>query len=309
MTIQQLEYIVALDNYRHFVKAAEHCFVTQPTLSMQVKKLEEEFGIQIFDRSQKKLVPTNAGIKILLKARQIIREVKQLNELVSNQMKSMEGSFRLGIIPTLAPYLLPLFLPAFIQVNPQTKLIIQEQQTTDILNGLKNDLLDIGLLVTPVGEHDIREIPLFNEPFLAFFPEDFPLKGKEAIEAETLDLSQLLILTDGHCFRDQTLNICGHHGLAPGLNFDYQSGSIEALVNLVKQGVGYTLVPELAVKQCNFKGQIRRFQAPEPVREVSLVVHNSFAKEALIDSMRTEILANIPKSMLSQKRYLRVNWR
>lgn len=301
MTIQQLEYIVALDNYRHFVKAAEHCFVTQPTLSMQVKKLEEEFGVQIFDRSQKKLVPTNAGIKILLKARQIIREVKQLNELVSNQMKSMEGSFRLGIIPTLAPYLLPLFLPAFIKVNPQTKLIIQEQQTTDILNGLKNDLLDIGLLVTPVMEHDIREIPLFNEPFLAFFPEDFPLKGKEAIEAEALDLSQLLVLTDGHCFRDQTLNICGHHGHAPGLNFDYQSGSIEALVNLVKQGVGYTLVPELAVKQCNFKGQIRRFQTPEPVREVSLVVHNSFAKEALIDSMRTEILANIPKSMLSKK--------
>ncbi len=309
MTIQQLEYIVALDNYRHFVKAAEHCFVTQPTLSMQVKKLEEEFGVQIFDRSKKTLVPTSAGEKILLKARQIIREVKQLTELVSNQMQSMEGSFRLGVIPTLAPYLLPRFLPKFAATYPQTKLIIHEQQTSDIIAGLKNDLLDIGLLVTPVFESDIREIPLFNEPFLAFFPNEYPLEDKETINSKNLDLDNLLVLTDGHCFRDQTLNICGHTGQSHKLNFDYQSGSIEALVNLVKEGVGYTLIPELAVNQCYLNGQVRRFDAPEPVREVSLVVHKSFSKEALIDSMRKEILANIPEGMLSQKRYVRVNWR
>ena len=309
MTIQQLEYIVALDNYRHFVKAAEHCFVTQPTLSMQVKKLEEEFGVQIFDRSKKTLVPTSAGEKILLKARQIIREVKQLTELVSNQMQSMEGSFRLGVIPTLAPYLLPRFLPKFAATYPQTKLIIHEQQTSDIIAGLKNDLLDIGLLVTPVFESDIREIPLFNEPFLAFFPNEYPLEDKETINSKNLDLDNLLVLTDGHCFRDQTLNICGHTGQSHKLNFDYQSGSIEALVNLVKEGVGYTLIPELAVNQCYLNGQVKRFDAPEPVREVSLVVHKSFSKEALIDSMRKEILANIPEGMLSQKRYVRVNWR
>ncbi|KAA3633871.1 MAG: LysR family transcriptional regulator [Bacteroidetes bacterium] len=309
MTIQQLEYIVALDNYRHFVKAAEHCFVTQPTLSMQVKKLEEEFGVQIFDRSKKTLVPTSAGEKILLKARQIIREVKQLTELVSNQMQSMEGSFRLGVIPTLAPYLLPKFLPKFAASYPQTRLIIHEQQTSDIIAGLKNDLLDIGLLVTPVLESDIREIPLFNEPFLAFFPNDYPLENKETISPKNLDLDNLLVLTDGHCFRDQTLNICGHSGQTQKLNFDYQSGSIEAMVNLVKEGVGYTLIPELAVNQCYLTGQVKRFDAPEPVREVSLVVHKSFSKEALIDSVRKEILANIPQEMLSQKRYVRVNWR
>ncbi len=309
MTIQQLEYVVALDNYRHFVKAAEHCFVTQPTLSMQVKKLEEEFGVQIFDRSKKTLIPTSAGEKIILKARQIIREVKQLNELVDNQMQSMEGVFRLGIIPTLAPYLLPRFLPSFLRKYPQTKLVIHEQQTTDIIAGLKNDLLDIGLLVTPVLENDIREVALFNEPFLAFFPKDYALGPKENISAADLDLENLLVLTDGHCFRKQTLNICGRSGQIHGLNFDYQSGSIEALVNLVKEGVGFTLVPELAVKECYLDGQIRRFEDPEPVREVSLVVHQSFAKEALIESLRKEILSNIPNSMFSKKKFMRVRWR
>lgn len=309
MTIQQLEYVVALDNYRHFVKAANHCYVTQPTLSMQVKKLEEEFGVQIFDRSKKTLVPTSAGEKIILKARQIIREVKQLNELVSNQMQSMEGSFRLGIIPTLAPYLLPRFLPSFSKAFPQTKLVIHEQQTSDIVSGLKNDLLDIGLLVTPVLENDIREIPLFNEPFLAFFPQDYPLSEKERINSNDLDLEDLLVLTDGHCFRDQTLNICGRSGPVHKLNFDYQSGSIEALVNLVKEGVGYTLIPELAVNQCYLQGKVKRFEAPEPVREVSLVVHRSFAKEALIETLRKEILSGIPETMLSEKKYMRVLWR
>ncbi len=309
MTIQQLEYIVALDNHRHFVKAAEQCFVTQPTLSMQVKKLEEEFGVQVFDRSKKTLVPTKAGEHILLKARQIIREVKQLNELVSNQMQSMEGDFRLGIIPTLAPYLLPRFLPNFVKSYPNTKLVIQELQTTDIIAGLKNDLLDMGLLVTPLLENDIREVPLFNEPFLAFFPQDYPLSEKKTIRPEELNLSELLLLTDGHCFRNQTLNICGHNGVNPEMNFDYQSGSIEALVNLVKEGVGYTLVPELSVNSNSSDGKLKRFESPEPVREVSLVVHKSFAKEALIDKMRAEIISNIPKSMLSKKRYMRVNWR
>lgn len=309
MTIQQLEYIVALDNHRHFVKAAEQCFVTQPTLSMQVKKLEEEFGVQIFDRSKKALVPTKAGERILLKARQIIREVKQLEELVSNQMKSMDGEFRLGVIPTLAPYLLPKFLPKFAATYPNTRLIIKELQTADIISGLKNDLVDIGLLVTPLDEHDIREVPLFNEPFLAFLPEGHPLESRQTVKPEDLDLSELLLLTDGHCFRDQILNICGHNSSSNTLNFDYQSGSIEVLVNLVKQGVGYTLIPELALRQGSLKGQVRRFETPEPVREVSLVMHNSFAKEKLIDKLRSEIIANIPKSMLSKKRYVRVNWR
>ena len=309
MTIQQLEYIVALDNQRHFVKAAEECFVTQPTLSMQVKKLEEEFGLQIFDRNKKVLTPTDTGIQIILKARQILREVRQMGELVSNQMQSMEGTFRLGVIPTLAPYLLPRFLPGFVKNNPNTKLIIKELQTEDIIFGLKNDQLDVGLLVTPLVENEIREVPLFNEPFLAFFPREHSLIGRKEIKIEDLDSKKLLVLTDGHCFRNQTLNICDVSKTSQTMNFDYQSGSIEALINLVNKNLGYTLIPELSINENLAENQIKRFKTPEPIREVSIVVHNSFPKEALIEQLRDQIISNIPKSMLSKKKFVRVKWR
>ena len=309
MTIQQLEYIVALDNHRHFVKAAAQCFVTQPTLSMQVKKLEEEFGLQIFDRNKKVLTPTDTGIQIILKARQILREVRQMGELISSQMQSMEGTFRLGIIPTLAPYLLPRFLPDFVKNNPNTKLIIKELQTEDIMFGLKNDQLDIGLLVTPLMESEIREIPLFNEPFLAFFPKEHPFITKKEVRMEDLDAKKLLVLTDGHCFRNQTLNICDISKTSQTMSFDYQSGSIEALVNLVNKGLGYTLIPELSINKNLADNQIKRFKAPEPIREVSIVVHNSFPKETLIEQLRDQIINNIPKSMLSKKKFVRVKWR
>jgi len=171
MTLQQLEYVIALDNYRHFVTAAQKCFVTQPTLTMQVKKLEDEIGIKIFNRSKKPLTPTKAGEQLIAKAREILRDVTELKDLVSNEKESMAGTFRLGIIPTLAPFLMPLFLPYFRKHYPEVKLIIRELQTLDIIKELKTDTLDIGLVVTPLDENSLKEIPIFYEPFVFTIPK------------------------------------------------------------------------------------------------------------------------------------------
>ena len=309
MTLQQLEYIVSLDNQRNFVLAAEKCFITQPTLTMQVKKLEEEIGVQIFDRSKKPLQPTPAGERIVIKARQILREVNQLKEFITTEKESLKGKFTVGVIPTLAPYLLPLFLPQFARENPETHLKIMELQTADIIKGLKNDVIDIGLLVTPLDEKTIREIVLFNEPFLLYHSGDHSIAKHNLIKPDMLELKEILVLDEGHCFRNQILNICNSDRPNLSVGFDYQSGSIETLKNLVDKGVGYTLVPELSVNEEIEKDHIKRFEAPEPVREVSIVVHSSFTKELLIEKLRSLILRNIPSRFVKNKKYMRVKWR
>jgi len=310
MTLQQLEYLVALDNHRHFVRAAEHCFVTQPTLTLQIQKLEDEMGAQIFDRSKHPIAPTPLGEMVILKARQILRETQQLKELVNEQRDGMEGTFRLGVIPTLAPYLVPRFLRGFSKQYPKTRLVIKEIESEAIIKGLNNDLIDIGLLVTPLEENNLREIPLFNEPFLLYSSENHPLYHKPTVKAEEINTKGLWLLNQGHCFRNQVLNICDSRGGGAGNNVAYESGSIETLKNLVKWNMGYTLVPELSVLHEMTNPMIKRFSKPEPVREVSLVVHKSFTKEALIGKLREQILSNIPESFTkSTKRFYKVAWR
>ena len=248
MTLQQLEYIVALDDHRHFVKAAEHCFVSQPNLTMQVKKLEDEIGVKIFDRSKKPIQPTPIGIEILQRARRILRESKQLSAFVNHEKETLEGEFSIGIIPTVAPYLLPAFLPRFIEENPRLHLKISELQTGQIISRLRQGTIDIGVLATPLNEENIIEHTLYYEPFLLYLPDDHRLVNKAFLLADDLETRDLLVLNEGHCFREQTLSICGRSQKGDGIGFDYQSGSIEALKNLVKKGVGYTLVPELSVQ-------------------------------------------------------------
>ena len=308
MTLQQLEYIVALDNFRHFVKAAEYCFVTQPTLTMQVQKLEEEMGMKIFDRSRKPLKPTLAGEQVLIKARQIVREVEQLKALVHDEVELMEGTFTLGVIPTLSPYLVPLFIAEFTRANPKTHLRIKEMQTADIIHHLKQGTIDLGLLVTPLEERVIREVPIFYEPFLLYLPEGHALQGEIKIIADDLDPQEVLVLEEGHCFREQALAVCSSRGEGMPLGFEYQSGSIEALKALVDRGIGYTLVPELSVINDLGSSQIRRF-FEEPVREVSIVVHNSFTKEALLERLRDKIQDAVPEDFTKKKKYVRVKWR
>lgn len=309
MTIQQLEYIVALDNHRHFVSAAHSLYVTQPTLTMQLKKLEEEIGIKIFDRDRKPLKPTPAGEQIIQMARQVLREVNQMKAFVSTETESLEGSFTLGIIPTLAPYLLPLFLPEFMEENPKIHLKILELQTDEIISRMIKGTLDLGLLVTPLENKAIREIPLFFEPFLLYLPGNHPLSKQTRLTSNHLVPDDMLFLEEGHCFREQALKICYRRDKKKDLGFEYASGSIETLKKLVRQGIGYTLVPELSVITELDSTNIKRFTSPEPVREVSLVVHNTFTKEALIEKFHNEITTAIPDRFKKFDLFTRVKWR
>lgn len=308
MTLQQLEYIIALDEYRHYVNAAEHCYVSQPNLTMQVKKLEEEIGVRIFDRDKKPLQPTEIGKEVINRARHILREAKQLKEFVNHEKESMTGEFTIGIIPTLAPYILPSFLPLFMKENPKVHLNIQELQTSHIIKQLENGIIDIGILVTPLNEASIREIPVFYEPFLLYLPEEHRFQEEKLMLAEDLDPSEVLVLDEGHCFREQALSICKRGKYGSSIGFDYQSGSIEALKSLVKKGVGYTLVPELSVIDELNSIHIKRFSKPEPVREVSIVVHNSYIKESVISTLKDLLLRVVPESFHQRQSVIEFDW-
>jgi LysR family hydrogen peroxide-inducible transcriptional activator len=307
MTIQQLEYIAALDLHRHFVKAANHCFVTQPTLTMQVQKLEEEIGITLFDRSKKPLQPTESGVAIIAKIKSILLEINQLKDHVFHEKETIDGTYTIGIIPTIAPYLLPLFLANFVKEHPTTKLNLKELQTHQIIDELKKGTLDIGILATPLEENSIREIPLYYEPFVAYTSEKFPFKNKTAIKADELKTENLLLLEEGHCFRAQALQIC-QHPTNQEQTFAFQSGSIEALKGLVKSGLGYTLIPELAIQE-NDNENIHRFESPEPSREISLVCHKGFAKELLLEKIAESIKANLPTSLSQTQKTRRITWK
>jgi len=308
MTIQQLEYILALDTHRHFVTAAEHCFVTQPTITTQVKKLEDEIGLLIFDRTKHPLEPTTAGIKIIDKARVILNEMNHLKEMVSSEVESIKGAYTIGIIPTIAPFLVPLFAKEFSKDNPDTFLTIKEMKSEQIITALKKGTIDIGILATPLEENAIREIPMYYEPFLFFSNADHPLQNEKKISS--IDLSkkdELWLLNEGNCFRNQVLNICNSKENEDNRNVKFESGSILSLIEMVKLNNGYTILPELATN--GLEKQIKRFEEPEPTREVSLAVSTTFCKEALLELIRKQILVNIPEQYKKNERYIRVKWR
>ena len=309
MTLQQLEYVVALDTHRHFVTAATHCFVTQPTLTLQVKKLEDEMGTLIFDRSRHPIAPTPTGELIISKARQILREAHQLKELVNTEKDTIAGSFRIAVIPTIAPYLMPKFLKQFSENHPNTHLQIREMESEEIINALKNDHIDIGILATPLEEPNLREIPLYHEPFLVYSSENHSLYGKSEVSPDKLPMYGLWLLNQGHCFRNQVLNVCDKRNDTEHSGFTYESGSIETLKNMVRSNVGYTLVPELSVLGELDDPRVNRFENPEPSREVSIVVHKSFTKESLIEKIRDHILECVPNHFQKGKRFNKIKWR
>ncbi|PVY38535.1 hydrogen peroxide-inducible genes activator [Pontibacter virosus] len=305
MTLVQLEYLLAVDTYRHFATAADHCFVTQPTLSMQLQKLEEELGVQLFDRSRVPVRPTEIGKEVIAQARLVVAESKKVKELVQNQKQELSGELRIGIIPTLAPYLIPLFVTAFMEKYPDVRLVVQELLTEEIVQKLNYELLDVGLLVTPLEDKSIKELPLFYEAFVAYINPAHPLAGSRAISPEQLDLDDLWVLNEGHCFRSQVLNICNRGGSAiPSGHFDYKSGSLETLKRIVETQRGLTLLPELSVLDMPVEKQslVHTFREPQPQREVSLVVHRSFLKKRLIEALQKEIVVAIPAHIRNRKK-------
>lgn len=301
MTITQLHYIIAVNKYKHFVTAAEKCFVTQPTLSMQIQKLEEEFGVIIFDRTKQPIAVTNEGKRIIEQAHKIIHETEVLKELLSTQKDTLEGELTIGIIPTLAPYLLPFFINNFIKKYPLITLRIEEITTSSIIEKLKNDELDAGILATPLSQTTLKEDPLFYEPFVAYLGKNSPLKSFNALSSDNLKDVNVYLMQEGHCMRNQTAMLCKDQMNTS--NFIYESGSIETLKKMVDLNGGMTFLPELSIYDLP-KGKInnvRYFKLPEPVREVSIVTHRSFTKKRLLSVLKQMILESIPPKYQSSK--------
>ena len=300
MTLQQLEYIRALDIERNFVRAAERCFVTQPSLTMQVQKLEDQLGVKIFDRSKKPLIPTPLGEKLVTQAYKILREAERFKEIVKEQEGRLSGELKVGIIPTLAPYLLPLFVPKFELEYPEVRLVVQELQTDVIIDKLKKDDLDLGILVTPLEEKGIQESVLFNEPMVGYVGRNHRLFSMSEIETSDLDLDDTWLLSEGHCLRGQVLNICKAHQNDDTHNFVFESGSLETLERLVEMHRGMTILPFLATLNLGEKQRelLRDFKGTPPVREVSIVTNRVHVKTAMIDAFRTTIIASVPEQVL-----------
>lgn len=305
MTITQLEYVLAVDKYRHFGKAAKACNVTQPTLSMQLQKAEEEMGVIIFDRSKNPILPTDEGTQIINQARLVLREYKKIFSIIDANKGEVRGEFRLAVIPTLAPYVIPLFAGDFVQKHPNVNLTIEEYKTEDIIELLAKDEIDAGLLVTPIQGESFIERVLFHEPFSVFASEGHHLLKKAKVKDKDLNTSDVWLLNEGHCFRQQVLNLCKlsrDNGLHDNLKFE--SGNLETLKNMVLNSSGYTLLPQLAVLNLSKEemGHVREFQSPIPTREVSLVHNRIFLKEKIISALEESIIENLPESLTSMKK-------
>ncbi len=300
MTLTQLEYVLAVNKFKHFGKAAESCFVTQPTLSMQLQKLEDELEVTIFDRSKSPIQPTDEGQAIIEQARVIIQEEKRLFSIIEENKGEVSGDFKLSVIPTLSPFVIPLFVHEFVKAYPKVNLQIKENKTEEIIDLLKNDEIDAGILVTPLHEKKIIERSLYYEPFYLFASNQHPLSKKNKIREDDLNIEEIWMLNKGNCFRDQVLNICQNRknsNLSNPINFE--SGNFETLKNMVLKGNGYTLLPHMAVDQLSpsHKKLTRSFYKPIPTREVSLVYSKNIVKEKILNALEEEILASIPEEL------------
>jgi LysR family hydrogen peroxide-inducible transcriptional activator len=305
MTITQLEYVIAVDTYRSFVAAANKCFVTQPTLSMQIQKLEDTLGVKLFDRSHQPVIPTEIGEEIIAQARVLLAESEKIKEIISDRQKELSGELRVGIIPTVSPYILPKILNGFIQKYPAVKLIVWEQTTEQIIQQLKLGTIDCGILSTPLHESSLTEIPVFYENFVAYASKNSKLYKKKTITPEDIDMEEIWVLNEGHCMREQVLNICQRRKATQGFqHFEYNTGSVETLKRMVDMNNGATILPELALAEMSDKqrDRVRYFKSPEPAREVSIVMHRNFLKRRMIEALKAEILDFVPKRLRTRKK-------
>ena len=300
MTITQLQYVLAVAEYRNFTLAAEKCFVTQPTLSMQVQKLEDELEIQIFDRGKKPISVTDAGKKIVDQARNIVNEAARIRDIVDQEKGFIGGTFTLGMIPTVMPTLLPMFLKLFIERYPKVHLIIKEQNTETIIKNLKEGHLDAGIAATPLEKDFLVERPLYYEPFVAYIPSGHRLTTAPKLKPEDLDLSDILLLEDGHCFRDGIINLCKATRHGEDERFQLDSGSFETLLNLADEKMGMTLLPYLHTLGLDEKRQkhLKFFQEPSPAREVSLIYHKKELKYQITEALR-EVISGVVRGAIA----------
>ena len=291
MTITQLYYVLAVAENQNFTKAAQKCFVTQPTLSMQIQKLEDELDVQIFDRSKKPIELTEVGKKIVSQARNIVNEADRIKDIVDQQKGYIGGEFKLGIIPTVMPTLLPMFLKTFVKKYPKVKLKIEELATDELIVRINDGHLDAAIAATPLENENIKERVLYFEPFVSYIPNKHRLYTKKKIDVSDLDLSDILLLEDGHCFRDGVINLCKAFKNVPDEHFQLESGSIETLIKLSNEGLGMTLLPylhTLDIKESE-KANLHFFNDPSPAREVSIIYHKSELKMHIIEALQDVI--------------------
>lgn len=296
MTIQQLQYIVAIDTHRHFARAAEASFVTQPTLSSMVKKLEEELGVLLFDRSKSPVVPTVEGAVLVAQARVVLKEVQALKEMADATRDEHAGELRIGMIPTLAPYLLPLFLGELLRRHPALNVSVEELTTEVIVEQLQHGQLDVGVLAIPLGVPGLQEESLFTERFLLYVSPEEGIGRKHYVLPSEIHADRLWLLEEGHCLRSQVMDLCElrEQRAGPG-RFSYVSGSIEALMRMVDVQGGLTVVPELATlgMAASQLACLRQFKAPVPVREIGLVTYRHSMKDRLQKLLREQVLAGV----------------
>jgi LysR family hydrogen peroxide-inducible transcriptional activator len=293
MTITQLQYVLAVAEYQNFTLAAQKSFVTQPTLSMQIQKLEDELDIRIFDRGKKPIAVTEVGKKIVAQAKNIINEADRIKDVVDQEKGFIGGDFTLGIIPTVMPTLLPMFLKTFITKYPKVNLIIKEQNTESLIQNLRDGHLDAAIAATPLETEFIEERPLYYEPFVGYVPKTHRLAKANKIRPKDLDISDVLLLQDGHCFRDGVINLCKAPRNFENGHFRLQSGSFETLVNLADEELGMTLLPFLNTLELDAerKKNLRYFENPSPAREVSLIYHKSELKIQITEALKEVISA------------------
>jgi len=307
-----MEYIVAVDTYRHFATAAEKCFVTQPTLSMQVKKLEEELELIIFDRSKQPVIPTLAGEKVIAQAREVLIETSKLKLIARESRELLKGELKVGVIPTISPYLLPRFTGSFRRKFNDVELKVQEMVTERIVESLKKGLLDVGILVTPLNESGIFELPLFYEEMMIYSSKNHKYNSQQVVNVSQIKTNDIWLLNDGHCFRHQVVNLCDiHHVDSSDLPFEFEGGNLDTLIKIIDKEGGYTLIPELAWYDLNEdrKQWVRHFEEMIPLREVSLIYTRKYHKSRIIQELANEIKASVPKSLLTKTRGSLVEWK
>ena len=300
MTLQQLEYVLALEKTRHFVRAAELCGVTQPTLSAMIQKLEDELDCKIFDRSRNPIEPTEIGLQIIRQAQEIVIQSNQLKETVQAQKEKLSGSLNLAIIPTIAPYLLPQFISAFKRSYPTISLKVSEMHTSTIIEKLRLAEIDMAILSTPLENPKILEVPLYYEKFAAYISPNELIYERSELSANDMPLDQLWVLEEGHCLRNQVFNFCNDK---PQHIATYEAGSIDTLIKIVDVNGGYTVIPELHIDLLNEKQKLnlRNIVNPEATREISVVIRHDFVREGLLNAVAECIKQIIPAHMLDAR--------
>ena len=300
MTIQQLEYILAVDQFRHFARAAEYCRVTQPTLSAMVQKLEDELGVKLFDRAVQPVCPTAIGEKVISQARIILAQAAQVKEIISEEKQTLTGVFRLGVLPTIAPYLLPRFFPQLMEKYPELDIRVTEMKTQDIQQALHSGDIDAGIIANKLEDSFLTEKTLFYEKFYGYVSRKEALFKHDVIRTSDITGERLWLLDEGHCFRDQLIRFCQIEAVKVS-QMAYHPGSMETFMRMVESGKGITFIPELAVAQLS-EGQqqlVRPFAIPRPTRQIVLVTSKDFIRHSLLNVLKEEIQASVPKDMLS----------